>query len=381
MEVLALKYRPRSFADLVGQQAVQVILATMVARDRVPAAVLLDGPRGTGKTTSARILAAALNCTLEPQPDSEPATARPCGTCPSCKSVFDGTSVDVVEIDAASNGLVDDIRALRTHMMYRAAGSYRVVILDEAHSMSGAAFNALLKTLEEPPPYTVFALLTTEPHRIPDTVLSRLMPFTFKRIGTADITARLAHICTAESLDVEDDLLHLIAERADGGMRDAIMTLDQITRAGVRTAAVYAELTGAADIAPQLYAALWSGDLAAAYTLLDQAMTRTGDPQAIVRALVTCGKHLLVLQAGGDIAVLGAARARRVELAAAVPAAGVVAAMRVLWELTGRTRALDPRAGLELVLALLADTFARFRPQPPAAAARRLSLAEMTDRR
>lgn len=374
MEALALKYRPRTFTDLVGQQAVQVILRQMVHTGTVHSALLFDGSRGTGKTTTARILAAALNC--------ETATG-PCGHCPSCKSVFDATSPDVVEIDAASNGLVDDIRALRHQVLYQVSGTFRVVILDEAHSMSPSAFNALLKTLEESSPSTVFILCTTEPARIPETVVSRCMPFTFKRIGTTDITARLAHICAAEQLTVEPELLHLIAERADGGMRDAVMTLDQVTRVGVDSVTAFSELMGESDYGPGLLGALIAADTAAAYQIADEVICRSGDTHALIRSLVQVLKELLILQAGGDITRLGDALSARRDLAQRTTSSAVVAAMTVLWDLTTKTRPGNPRSAVDLALALLAESFRRTRPQPAGPAPqppRKLTLAEMAAR-
>lgn len=289
MDTLALKYRPASFDDLVGQPAVQIILRQMIKVGQVPTALLFDGCRGTGKTTTARILAAALNCT-EPN--------KPCGNCVSCKAVFDGSSMDVIEIDAASNGLVDDIRQLRQQVMYRHAGDWRIVILDEAHSMSPAAFNALLKTLEEPPPRTLFILLTTEPGKILPTVASRCMPFTFRRLTIDDIARRLAHIAQAEGHAVQYDLLQLLAERADGAMRDAVMLLDQIARIGMTTADQYRRLIGHVDHAPALLDRLLAADIPGAFTALDEALTRVAESATIVADLVSCLRDVLVIRCG-----------------------------------------------------------------------------------
>lgn len=370
-ESLALKYRPHTFEDLVGQSAVQVILPRMIGAGRVPAALLLDGPKGTGKTTTARILAAALNCDTPP---------GPCGHCPSCKAVFDATSLDVVEIDAASNGGVEDMRQLVSQVMYQVSGSYRVVILDEAHSMSREAFNALLKRLEEPPPYTVFILCTTEPTRIPGTVLSRTIPFTFRRIGAADITARLEHICAAENLTVTAELRHLIAHRADGGMRDAIMVLDQLSSAGIATVAQYTDLIGDRDFAPELLGHLLSGDLPAAFDTVAEVLSRTGDTVSFTTGLVAVLKDILILRSGGDIQHRDTALGVRQQLAGQLDPATALAALRVLWDLKTRVRVGDdPRTSLDLTVAMLADTFTRLRPAPAPSAAptRKLSLQEM----
>ncbi len=351
MEQLALKYRPKSFDDLAGQQAVQVILRTMVATRQVPHALLFDGSRGTGKTTTARIVAASLNCE---------GTPVPCGHCVNCKSTFDGSSIDVLEIDAASNGLVDNIRDLRQQIMYAAGGAYRIVILDEAHSMSTAAFNALLKTLEEPPPATVFILCTTEPRKIPETVASRCMPFTFRRLAPADITARLNHIATAENITAEPALLALIAEHADGAMRDAVMTLDQMSRAGISTARAYIDLMHHTDHGADLLTAIVTGNHAEALTTLTDLRTRTGDPHAITTGLIDILGDILTINAAGPIP--GHDNPRRTALASRVDTPTAVTAMRLIWDLRTKARLGDD--GLDILVALLTDQFQQAAPPP-----------------
>jgi DNA polymerase III subunit gamma/tau len=363
-DTLALTWRPRTFTDLVGQPAVQIILQQMVKVGRVPTALMFDGCRGTGKTTTARILAAALNCETD---------TKPCGTCPSCKATFDGSSLDVIEIDAASNGLVDDIRALRQQVMYRQTGAHRIVILDEAHSMSTAAFNALLKTLEEPPPNTVFILLTTEPAKILGTIASRCMPFTFKRLTINDIANRLAHIAQAEGHTVERDLLILLAERADGAMRDAIMLLDQVTRVGMSTAEQYQRLIGHIDFAPAILDRLAAADVPGAFERLEQGLTRTADPATIVADIITCLRDILVLRCGGEISKTGTALATRQNLALALDTPVVVAALKVLWQLKTQLRTDDARSSLELAVVMLSEVIHTTGPVPNA----RLSLNEM----
>jgi DNA polymerase-3 subunit gamma/tau len=318
----------------------------MVRRSAVPHALLFDGTRGTGKTTTARILAAALNC------DSDDA---PCGHCPSCKATFDGSSMDVIEIDAASNGLVDDIRSLRQQVLYASSGRYRIVILDEAHSMSTAAFNALLKTLEEPPEQTVFILCTTEPSKILDTVASRCMGFTFRRLTVADIAARLRQVTTAEQYTCDDDLLLLLAQRADGAMRDALMLLDQVSRVEMRTAEQYQRLIGYIDVAPALLTALSTGDLPAAFATLDTALTRVADPNTLTNNLTSALRDVLVLRCGGDLAATGTALQARQNLALSLDSPVVVSALKVLWQLKTQVRVDDARAGLELALVMLSE--------------------------
>lgn len=374
-EPFALRYRPRSFDDLVGQVSVQVILREMVKRDAVPHALLFDGVRGSGKTTSARILAASLNCDAD---------VVPCSTCPSCKSIFDGSSLDVQEVDAASNGLVSDIRALVEQVLYSTGGRNRVVLLDECHSMSREAMNALLKTLEEPPPSTVFVLLTTEPSKILDTIVSRCMKFTFRRISVADIVGRLEWICAQEGLTVDADLIMAIAERADGGMRDAVMTLDQVARVGVSTADQFNTLLGESDFAPELVTAMVAGDKPRTFELLDAQLLMTGDANAVTNGIVKCLRDVVVLKSGGTIVRQGAALDARRLLAARVDAEKVYAAMRVLWQLKVAIRGGDdPRACMTLAAVLVGEALSGRTGQAPRTATPatsggpRLSLEDM----
>ena len=215
------KWRPASFDEVKGQQPIVETLRSQIRTGRIGHAYLFCGSRGTGKTSVAKIFAKAVNC-------EHPQNGEPCGTCAMCRAVNDGNSVNVIEIDAASNNGVDNIREIRDEVQYRPAeGKYRVYIIDEVHMLSTGAFNALLKTLEEPPAYVIFILATTEPHKIPLTVLSRCQRYDFRRITTGDIINRLKELAAGEGIEAEDKALAYIARKADGGMRDAISLFDQ----------------------------------------------------------------------------------------------------------------------------------------------------------
>jgi len=220
-QVIARKWRPQTFADLVGQEHVTETLANAIKKDRVAHAYIFSGARGVGKTTAARILAKALNCVNGP-------TAEPCGVCDSCKEIAAGSSLDVIEIDAASNRGIDQIRELREMVRYAPAASRsKVVILDEAHMLTGEASNALLKTLEEPPEQVIFVMATTQPEDLEDTIRSRSQHFHFRALTFNEITDRLKYIASKENLKIEDGALAVIARMAEGSMRDALSLLEQ----------------------------------------------------------------------------------------------------------------------------------------------------------
>lgn len=221
--VLARKWRPQGFDDLIGQEPIIRVLKNSISQNKIAHAYIFSGPRGVGKTSTARILAKALNC-------EHGTTSSPCGTCALCMAIKDGSSVDVLEIDGASNNSVDDIRDLREGVKYTPLGGrYKVYIIDEAHMLSTSAFNALLKTLEEPPPHAIFVLATTAPRKIPATVFSRCQHLPFRRIPSQKIKERLKHITASEVIKISDSAIEMIARAADGSMRDSLTILDQIS--------------------------------------------------------------------------------------------------------------------------------------------------------
>ena len=214
-------YRPKTFEDVVGQEHIVKTLKNQIKNNNIGHAYLFSGTRGTGKTSTAKIFARAVNCL-------NPINEEPCNECEICRDTLNDNIMDVVEIDAASNNSVDDIRELRESVKYTPSkAKYKVYIIDEVHMLSQGAFNALLKTLEEPPSYVIFILATTEPHKIPATILSRCQRFDFKRVSSKDIAARMAYICEKEDIEVEDKALNLIARNSQGALRDALSILDQ----------------------------------------------------------------------------------------------------------------------------------------------------------
>jgi DNA polymerase-3 subunit gamma/tau len=220
--VLARRWRPQQFADIIGQDHVSKTLANAIDTGRIAHSFIFAGPRGVGKTTTARILAKALNCEKGP-------TAKPCNKCSNCEAITKGTSLDVLEIDGASNRGIDEIRNLRDNIRFTPShGKYRIYIIDEVHMLTKEAFNALLKTLEEPPGHAIFIFATTEIHRVPATILSRCQRYDFKRIPITTIMDHLRHISDSEKIEIEPDALLQIARKADGSMRDAQSILDQI---------------------------------------------------------------------------------------------------------------------------------------------------------
>jgi DNA polymerase-3 subunit gamma/tau len=303
-QALYRKWRSRTFDEVIGQEHVTRTLQNALATERVAHAYLFTGPRGTGKTTTARLLAKAFNCVGD-------GDTKPCGTCHICRAVDEGRLLDMIEIDAASNRGIDEIRDLREKVGFR-PGEARVkfYIIDEVHMLTDPAFNALLKTLEEPPPHVIFVLATTEPHKIPATIVSRCQRFDFRRIPLADITHWLAHIAEAEALQVEPAALEYIARQGGGSMRDAISLLDQLTAYGSETitlAQVQAVLGSVASQSViELADSLIDGDLARGLDVINQVVGDGAEPRQFTREFVEYLRGLLLLKMGDGAGLLRA---------------------------------------------------------------------------
>jgi DNA polymerase-3 subunit gamma/tau len=301
--VLARKYRPTTFSEVVGQEHVTRTLANAFSQDRVHHAFLFCGPRGVGKTTLARILGKALNCESGP-------TATPCGRCSACVSITDGSAVDYFEMDGASNRGIDAIRDLTEAVRYQpAALRKKVYVIDEVHMLTTEAFNALLKTLEEPPPHVTFVLATTEPHKLPNTILSRCQRYDFKLVPTARLAGHLQHIFAAESLSIEPGAIALIVRESGGSVRDALSLCDQvISYVGpvTVTEAAVAEVLGVADraLTTALVGALLAGEAGRALEVVEAGLGRGVDEVQLARAAVRYLRDLAVAQVAGDAAVL-----------------------------------------------------------------------------
>jgi DNA polymerase-3 subunit gamma/tau len=293
-QTLYRKYRSQTFADLVGQDATSRALQSAIASDRVAHAYLFSGTRGTGKTSTARLLAKALNCLRR-----EPGQAEPCNACQSCLQVQAGTALDLIEIDAASNRGIDEIRDLREKVnLAPALGRFKVYIIDEAHMLTPEAFNALLKTLEEPPEHVVFVLCTTEANKVPLTVLGRCQQFVFRRLSERQIVERLGHIAAGEGVDVEPAALDLIARVAQGSMRDAVGLLDQLVPLadGAISLAGARELLGIADPAEldSLLDLVLAGRAGEAVHALGAIYEAGGELRQVVRGLMERCRDRLV---------------------------------------------------------------------------------------
>ena len=367
------KYRPQTFDDVVGQPHIQQTLRNAVADGAVAHAYLFTGPRGTGKTTTARVLAKALNCEQGP-------TADPDDTCDQCRAIADGTHPDVQELDAASRTGVEDVREqIIGRLNYAPArGRWKVYIIDEVHMLSTSAFNALLKSLEEPPERTVFILCTTHPHKVPETIHSRCQRFDFRRLSVEDIVGRLRTISEAEGVDVPDGALTLIAKHALGGMRDAITTLEQLASFGggtIRLEDVEGLLGEVdADVLFEAASLVLERDVAGAFRFVARMAEAGIDMAEFVKGLVRHFRDLFVLAAvGGDVAVDTASEdlGRLQSQATRFGADRIGRVLEILERLTTELRyAADQRLAVEVAMTRMA------RPQGDLTLA---SLAERVD--
>ena len=298
-QALYRKYRSQTFSQLVGQEVVAKTLKQAVEQEKISHAYLFSGPRGTGKTSVAKIFAKAMNCPN--QVDGEP-----CNNCYICQAVTEGSLEDVIEMDAASNNGVDEIREIRDKSTYAPSlARYKVYIIDEVHMLSTGAFNALLKTLEEPTQNVVFILATTELHKIPATILSRVQRFEFKSIRTQDITAHIHHILEKENISSEPEAVEIIARRAEGGMRDALSILDQalsLTQGNALTTAISEEITGTISLSAldDYVAALSQHDVSKALDSLNLLFENGKSMTRFVTDLLQYLRDLLVVQTGGE---------------------------------------------------------------------------------
>ena len=298
-QALYRKYRSQNFSQLVGQEVIARTLKQAVEQDKISHAYLFSGPRGTGKTSVAKIFAKAMNCPNQ-------VGGEPCNNCYICQAVTDGSLEDVIEMDAASNNGVDEIRDIRDKSTYApSVAQYKVYIIDEVHMLSTGAFNALLKTLEEPTPNVVFILATTELHKIPATILSRVQRFEFKSIKTQDIRDHIFHILEKEGIDYETEAVEIIARRAEGGMRDALSILDQalsLTQDAKLTTAVSEEITGTISLSAldNYVAALAQKDVTGALENLDLIFENGKSMTRFVVDLLQYLRDILIVQVGGE---------------------------------------------------------------------------------
>jgi DNA polymerase-3 subunit gamma/tau len=348
------KYRPQTFAGLVGQQAIAATLTKAIERERIAPAYLFTGSRGTGKTSSARILAKSLNCIASPKP-----TPTPCGKCEVCRSIANGTALDVIEIDAASNTGVDNIREIieRSHFA-PVQCRYKVYAIDEVHGLTSQAFNALLKTLEEPPDRVVFILATTDPQRVLPTIISRCQRFDFRRIPQGDMVAHLAWIARQEKIAITDEALHLVAQVSQGGLRDAESLLDQLSLLhGEITPEQVWELIGAvAELELlELLEAIANQDSEAVISLARHLMDRGKEPLIVLQNFAGFLRDLLIAKAAPQspnlVALTGATWQRLVQAAQNWSEAQIIAGSKYLRDSETQIKhSTQPRLWLEVTL-------------------------------
>ncbi len=359
--VTARKYRPQTFGDMVGQDHVARTLGNAIRLDRLAHAYLFSGPRGVGKTTAARILAKAVNCTT---PLDERENAEPCRNCESCKSFEAGRSMNIIEVDAASNNKVEDIHELRDTVRIPPQGAKKkIYILDEIHMMSKGAFNALLKTLEEPPPYVLFIFATTEPHKVLPTILSRTQRFDFRRISVTEIIERLREICKTETIEADDESLLLLARKADGALRDAFSLFDQsVSLCGTPLeGAALREALGVVDtdLFFEVTDRAAASDRAGLLKLVERLMSRGYDLPEFLGGLAEHLRNLLVARSTGKgdlVEATEAIRARYVETARDRSESDLLHLLMLVEEASRNIRtSKHPRLSVELALLKIAS--------------------------
>ena len=352
------RWRPERFADLVGQEHISRTLSRAVTSGQISHAYLFTGPRGTGKTSTAKILARALNCAEGP-------TLTPCGVCDSCRSISDGSSMDVFEIDAASNRGIDEIRDLRESVKFAPTeGHYKIYIIDEVHMLTTEAFNALLKTLEEPPERVIFILATTEPHKVPATIQSRCQRYDFHRITVTEIRDRLIYVCKESNIAAEEDALGIIAAQADGGMRDALSILDQCMALaeGTLTAERVQEALGLVGRAwiRRMAGEIAARDAAALIAQLSELLQSGRELKQVLAELAQYFRRLMIAGVGGAVsaAELCAGDAEELRLdAAQFTQEEIMAILRRLNETMQELRTSpQPRIAVETLLIGLCHT-------------------------
>ena len=371
--VLARKYRPQTFAELIGQDAMVKTLANAIERGRIAHAFLLTGVRGVGKTSTARLVAKALNC-VGPDGQGGP-TIDPCGLCEPCRAIAEGRHIDVIEMDAASHTGVDDVREIIEAVRYSAVSArYKIYIIDEVHMLSKSAFNALLKTLEEPPAHVKFLFATTEVSKVPVTVLSRCQRFDLRRIPAEKLAEHFAYVAEAEGVDVEKEALQAIARAAEGSARDGLSILDQAIAHGEGrvTAEQVRDMLGQADRGRirRLFETLLTGDTAATLAQLDEAHSLGIDPASLLRGLMESLHSVTRAKAGANADLLQSAEER--EAAAELAARLSWGNLHRLWQLLLKglqdvTIAPDPHEAA--TMALLRLMHAADMPDPSALAA------------
>ena len=346
------KYRPQTFEEIVGQEHVARTLSQAVTEDRLHHAYLFTGPRGTGKTSTARILAKAINCEHGP-------TATPCNACSQCLGITSGSSVDVIEIDAASHGGVDDVRDLRDRVAFAPASArMKVYIVDECHMLSTAGWNAFLKTVEEPPGHVLFVFATTEPHKVLATILSRTQRFDFKRVPADLLGGHVRNLCGQEGVSIEPDAVELVVRAGDGSVRDTLSVLDQVmafTGSSV-TAAAVADVLGVtpADLLGQASDFIAARDAAGVMTLVQRIADAGLDARQFARDLVEHLRALFLLQVAPDAGLVETTPERLVELRAQATRLGrneLLRAMDLLADAQAAMRRGNTRLPLELALA------------------------------